>query len=45
MSPARLAEFDTTRELRNTINQILEYIRREQELLVRSFDRDMGGEA
>ena len=45
-SPARLAEFDTTcAELRNTINQILEHIRREQELLVESFDRDTGGEA
>jgi chromosome segregation ATPase len=45
-SPARLAEFDTTcAELRNTINQILEHIRREQELLVESLDRDTGGEA
>jgi hypothetical protein len=41
-----LPEFDATcDELRNTINQILEHLRREQELLVESFHRDTGGEA
>src|SRR5688572_27016420 len=45
-SPTHFAEFDATcDELRNTINQILEHLRREQELLVESFHRDMGGEA
>ena len=45
-SPTQLAEFDATCvELRKTINQILEHLRREQELLVESFDRDTGGEA
>ena len=45
-SPTKLAEFDATcEELRNTINQVLEHLRREQELLVESFHRDTGGEA
>ena len=45
-SPMNLPEFDATcDELRNTINQILEHLRREQELLVESFHRDTGGEA
>jgi hypothetical protein len=44
-SPMNLPEFDATcDELRNTINQILEHLRREQELLVESFHRDTGGE-
>ena len=45
-SPTQLAEFDVICfELRSTINQILEHLRREQELLVDSFYRDTGGEA
>ena len=45
-SPTRLTEFDETcAELRNTINHVLEHLRRESELLVESFDRDTGGEA
>jgi hypothetical protein len=45
-SPINLPEFDATcDELRNTINQVLEHLRREQELLVESFHRDAGGEA
>ena len=45
-SPMDLPDFDATcDELRNTINQILEHLRREQELLVESFHRDTGGEA
>jgi hypothetical protein len=45
-SPMNLPEFDATcDELRNTINQVLEHLRREQELLVESFHRDRGGEA
>ena len=45
-SPLNLPEFDATcEELRNTINQVLEHLRREQELLVESFYRDTGGEA
>ena len=45
-SPMNLPEFDATcDELRNTINQVLEHLRREQELLVESFHRDTGGEA
>jgi hypothetical protein len=45
-SPLNLAEFDATcDELRHTINQVLEHLRREQELLVESFYRDTGGEA
>ena len=45
-SPANLPEFDATcDELRKTINQVLEHLRREQELLVETFNRDTGGEA
>jgi hypothetical protein len=45
-SPTSFAEFEATcAELRKTINQILEHLRREQELLVESFNRDTGGEA
>jgi hypothetical protein len=45
-SPTHLAEIEATcAELRKTINQILEHLRREQELLVESFQRDTGGEA
>jgi hypothetical protein len=44
-SPAQMAEFDATcKQLRNTINQVLEHLRRESELLVESFNRDTGGE-
>lgn len=45
-SPTQLAEFDATcMELRNTINEVLEHLRRESELLVESFHCDTGGEA
>ena len=45
-SPTNLPEFNATcDELRKTINQILEHLRREQELLVETFHRDTGGEA
>jgi hypothetical protein len=45
-SPTNFEEFNATcAELRKTINQILEHLRREQELLVESFNRDTGGEA
>ena len=45
-SPANLAEFDATCfEVRATINQVLEHLRREQDLLVEAFQRDTGGEA
>ena len=45
-SPENFAEFEATcAELRKTINQILEHLRREQELLVECFHRDTGGEA
>ena len=45
-SPTNLPEFDATcDELRKTINQVLEHLRREQELLVESIQRDTGGEA
>jgi hypothetical protein len=45
-SPTNLAEFDATcTELRKTINEVLEHLRREQELLGDSFYRDTGGEA
>ena len=45
-SPTHFAEFEATcAELRKTINQILEHLRREHELLVESFNRDTGGEA
>lgn len=44
-SPTQPAEFDATCEqLRKTINQVLEHLRRERELLVESFNRDTGGE-
>ena len=44
-SPTHLAGFDATCvELRKTINQILEHLRREQELLVESFQLDTGGQ-
>ena len=42
-SPTQLAAFDATCvELRNTINQVLEHLRRESELLVESFDARHG---
>ena len=45
-SPVNLAEFDATCfEVRRTINEILEHLRREQELLVEAFQRDTGGES
>jgi hypothetical protein len=45
-SPTDFADFEATcSDLRKTINQILEHLRREQELLVESFNRDTGGEA
>jgi hypothetical protein len=45
-SPTNLPEFDATcDELRKTINQVLDHLRREQELLVESIQRDTGGEA
>jgi hypothetical protein len=45
-SPTHFAEFEATcAELRKTINEILEHLRREQELLVECFHRDTGGEA
>jgi hypothetical protein len=45
-SPTNLSEFDATCfELRTTINQVLEHLRREQDLLVEAFNRDTGGEA
>lgn len=45
-SPNQPAEFEKTcGELRNTVNQVLEHLRRESELLVESFNRDTGGEA
>jgi len=45
-SPTNLEEFNATcAELRKLINEILEHLRREQELLVESFNRDTGGEA
>jgi hypothetical protein len=45
-SPTNLPGFDATcEELRKTINQILEHLRREQELLVESIQRESGGEA
>jgi hypothetical protein len=44
-SPTQLAEFDATCEqLRKTINEVLEHLRRESELLVESLNRDTGGE-
>jgi hemerythrin-like domain-containing protein len=44
-SPAQKVEFDATcKQLRNTINQVLEHLRRESELLVESVNRDTGGE-
>jgi hypothetical protein len=45
-APNHLDEIDSTCvELRNTINDILEHLRRERELLVESCQRDTGGEA
>ncbi len=45
-SPDNLAEFDATCfEVRRTINEILEHLRREQKLLVEAFQRDTGGES
>jgi len=45
-SPTDFEEFNATcAQIRRTINQILEHLRREQELLVESFNRDTGGEA
>jgi hypothetical protein len=45
-SSTNLPEFDATCfELRTTINQVLEHLRREQDLLVEAFDRDSGGES
>ena len=44
-TPENLAEFDATCfEIRTTINQVLEHLRREQDLLVEAFNRDTGGE-
>lgn len=44
-SQTRLAQFDATCEkLRVTINQVLEHLRRENEMLVESMQRDTGGE-
>jgi hypothetical protein len=44
-SPTQLAEFEATcRQLRNTINQVLEHLRRESELLVESLYKETGGE-
>ena len=45
-SSTNLPEFDATCfEVRRTINEILEHLRREQELLVEAFQRDTGGES
>jgi hypothetical protein len=45
-SPTNVPEFDATCfELRTTINQVLEHLRREQDLLVEAFNRDSGGES
>jgi hypothetical protein len=45
-SPSHLDEFDATcADLRSTINQVLEHMRQENEVLVESLDRDVGGEA
>jgi hemerythrin-like domain-containing protein len=44
-SPTQLVQFDATCDkLRVTINQVLEHIRRENELLVESMQQDTGGE-
>jgi hypothetical protein len=44
-SPTNLPEFDATCfKVRTTINQVLEHLRREQDLLVETFNRDPGGE-
>ncbi len=44
-SSNQLAEFDATCEqLRITINQVLEHLRREDDLLMESFQRDTGGQ-
>src|SRR5687767_11584812 len=46
VAPNQLTEIEATCvELRKTINEILEHLRREQDLLVESFNRDTGGEA
>jgi CRP-like cAMP-binding protein len=43
--PTQQVEFDATCvQLRITINQVLEHLHREGELLVKSFQRDIGGE-
>jgi hypothetical protein len=45
-APNHVEEIEATCvELRKTINEILEHLRRERELLVESFQRDTGGEA
>jgi len=45
-SPTNPAAFDATCfEVRRTINEILEHLRREQDLLVEAFQRDTGGES
>ena len=45
-SSTNLPEFDATCfEIRTTINQVLEHLRREQDLLVEAFNRDRGGES
>jgi hypothetical protein len=44
-SPNDPAQFDKTcDELRTTVNQVLEHLRRERELLVEFFSRDTGGQ-
>ncbi len=44
-SPNQLADFDSIcAEILTTINQVLEHLRRENELLMESFQRDTGGE-
>ena len=44
-SPTHLADFEAVcSQLRGTINQVLEHLRRESELLVDSWNQDTGGE-
>lgn len=44
-TPENVAEFDATCfDVRTTINQVLEHLRREQDLLVEAFNQDTGGE-
>lgn len=44
-TPSQVVQFDATcQKLRVTINQVLEHIRRENELLVDSLQQDTGGE-